>query len=571
MPYAVPLLLISALMLVVSALAWQQRRQPMLALYAGVSLFSALWHLSVALEILWRNWAWRVAMVRLRPLIITLLCTCFFLLMVEYAGVLAYHRRRLSLGVTWLAVAVGLATLLGFGRGWVFYNLRMGATPPYRVNWDVGPLGGAYLAFLYVLLLGGFVALWSPAARRGPAYRRNAAILTVASLLPTLGDLLFQFRLTPWPEMNVATYGNLVSNLAWMWVVFGYRAFDLIPLGRTAVLDHMRDLVFIVDAEGRLVDVNAAAAEALGDPTRNWIGREISVLPAPWADVLSGRVGSAFGQAGRDYHVTCESLRHRNGAAVGSLVLLHDITDIKRAEQRLTEAHHLEMIGRLAGGVAHGFNNHLTVILGHAALLGEFKPDPEALAASLDAIEGAGRDAAALTAQLLSLSRRQMLHPTVVDVNNVILGVEKLLRQVLGGRVRLALKLAPDLPPVSVDRQQFERTFLELGLNARDAMPQGGRLTISSSALDGQVRIVLSDDGPGIEKGVLEHVFEPFFTTKDRALHSGLGLSVAHGFIHQSGGRLEVDSLTGAGAGFTITLPPGGVASAASAGPQNAG
>ena len=248
-------------------------------------------------------------------------------------------------------------------------------------------------------------------------------------------------------------------------------------------------------------------------------------------------------------------------------VLIEETTARKELEQQLAQSQKMEAIGRLAGGVAHDFNNLLTVIKSYSTiLLDALEGDPrredvEEIAASADR-------AAALTRQLLAFSRRQMLQPRPIELNSVVTEIEKLLRRLIGEDVVLQTLLEPDLWLVNADPGQIEQVVMNLAVNARDAMPAGGRLTIQTAngtvpALAGDrwlepgtyVTLSVSDTGVGMSPEIRTHLFEPFFTTKERGKGTGLGLSTVYGIVKQSGGDISVTAEPGRGATFTIYLP----------------
>jgi hypothetical protein len=268
-----------------------------------------------------------------------------------------------------------------------------------------------------------------------------------------------------------------------------------------------------------------------------------------------------------------------------ALVLAHDVTERRRLEERLTQAEKMEAIGRLAGGVAHDFNNLLTVISGYAELL---LARPETTGREqLGEIAHAAEQAAALTRQLLAFSRRQVLHPRVLDLDEIVAGMEPMVRRIIGDDVNVGVRLAGNLPSVEADQAQLERVILNLAANARDAMPDGGRLTIETAAVeldedyvvsrgDGtpgpNVLLAVSDTGVGMSDDVQRHLFEPFFTTKEPGAGTGLGLATVFGVVKQSGGSIYVYSEEGRGTTFKIYLPaaPGEVDADAGAGDQGA-
>ncbi len=263
-------------------------------------------------------------------------------------------------------------------------------------------------------------------------------------------------------------------------------------------------------------------------------------------------------------------LRDEHGRCVRVVGAMLDISGLRearaalaRSEEQLRQAAKMEAVGRLAGGVAHDFNNLLTSVIGHADLalartrLGA--GTREDITDDLLEIRAAGDRAAALTQQLLAFSRKQVLEVRVVDLNAIITGIARMLRRTIGEDIELVIRLVPDLGPVRADPTQMEQVLLNLAVNARDAMPDGGCLTIATTNVDppggAAVRIRVEDTGVGMSEEVRAHLFEPFYTTKDVGKGTGLGLATAYGIVRQSGGEISVESQTGRGSVFLIDLP----------------
>ena len=263
-----------------------------------------------------------------------------------------------------------------------------------------------------------------------------------------------------------------------------------------------------------------------------------------------------------------------------ALVLAHDVTERRRLEERLAQSEKMEAIGRLAGGVAHDFNNLLTVISGYTELL---LARPETAGRDqLGEIAHAAEQAAALTRQLLAFSRRQVLHPQLLDLDDIVAGMEPMVRRIIGDDVNVGVRLTGGLPAVEADRAQLERVVLNLAANARDAMPQGGRLTIETASVEldedyvasrgegtpgPNVLLAVSDTGVGMSEEVQRHLFEPFFTTKAPGAGTGLGLATVFGVVKQSGGSIYVYSEEGRGTTFKIYLPAAAGAAETPSGP----
>ncbi|MDQ6794374.1 MAG: PAS domain-containing protein [Chloroflexota bacterium] len=242
-----------------------------------------------------------------------------------------------------------------------------------------------------------------------------------------------------------------------------------------------------------------------------------------------------------------------------------DVTDTRRLENEFLQAQKMEAVGQLAGGVAHDFNNALTAILGYSQILrASMAEGPEA--EWVDQIDGAARHAAGLTRQLLAFSRRQILQPKVLDIARLVEEVAPMIRRLIGEDVNLVVSAEPDTGRVRADPGQLQQVLVNLAVNARDAMPQGGRLRISLSnadpdaqgpdgALGPWICLTVDDTGEGMDDSTKARVFEPFFTTKDVGKGTGLGLAMVHGFVTQSGGHISFDSERGRGTRFRILLP----------------
>jgi PAS domain S-box-containing protein len=257
--------------------------------------------------------------------------------------------------------------------------------------------------------------------------------------------------------------------------------------------------------------------------------------------------------------------RYLTGAVV-------DITDQRDNEDRVRQSHRLDAVGKLAGGVAHEVNNMMSVVLGFTEFLAADFPPGDRRARDLEQVRMAAGRAAAVTAQLLAFSRRQMLQPTVLDLGELVAAMAPVLGRLLGEDKELVIRRAPAVSAVKADQGQLEQVIINLALNARDAMRQGDRLTVevADAPLDAafaakhpEMRVVpgnyvmlaVTDTGHGMDRDTLGRVFEPFFTTKPTGQGSGLGLAVVHGTVHQSGGHIVADSAPGAGASFRIYLP----------------
>ena len=270
------------------------------------------------------------------------------------------------------------------------------------------------------------------------------------------------------------------------------------------------------------------------------------------------------------YACHVEPLRGGEGEVLGAICMALDITDRKELEERFRQAQKMEAVGRLAGGIAHDFNNLLMVIQGYADLLSERLPVEDPLRRNAEQIQIASQRASALTQQLLAFSRKQILAPKVLNIQNVVGDMEKILRRLIGEDIQLETSSEKNLGLIKADRSQIEQVILNLAVNSRDAMPGGGRLTIETANVEldatfsrapqvlapgKYVMLAVTDTGTGMDADTQAHIFEPFFTTKEKGKGTGLGLATVYGIVKQSGGYIWVYSEPGRGAAFKIYLP----------------
>ena len=248
-------------------------------------------------------------------------------------------------------------------------------------------------------------------------------------------------------------------------------------------------------------------------------------------------------------------LRDVHGKPLRTVGVCQDITEQLRLEEQVRQSQKMEAVGRLAGGVAHDFNNLLAVILGLTEVLRTELGSDDPRLVHLEDIEQASESATAVVRQLLTFSRKQSLEPCLVDVNSVILGMQCMLRRLISHDVIIDLQLAEEPLQARVDRFQLEQVLLNLAVNARDAMPLGGRLSCSTGGSPNRLWLRVRDTGPGIPAGILEQIFDPFFTTKEAGRGTGLGLSTVHGIVTQSEGSIQAYNNLEGGACFEVQLP----------------
>jgi two-component system cell cycle sensor histidine kinase/response regulator CckA len=352
-----------------------------------------------------------------------------------------------------------------------------------------------------------------------------------------------------------------------------------------ALIEHSPIAILALAPDHRVQLMNPAFGRLFGYTAVEILGRNPDDLIAPedlrgeassfTEDVLSGRTIHAETtrrrKDGRLVEVDLYGVPLiQGGRLIGVYALYLDTTERKELSEQLRQAQKLEAIGRLAGGIAHDFNNLLTVILGTTELLLDCTGDGHPMRGELREIRNAGERAANLTRQLLAFSRKQVLRPEVLDLNQLLTNIQRMLSRVLGEDIRMVTSLPEGLWRVRADPGQIEQAVVNLAVNARDAMPEGGTMRLETEnvcvdpAFAGQhkgmrpgdyVRIVVSDTGVGMDEAVLSRLFEPFFTTKPKGKGTGLGLSTTYGIVKQSGGYIWADSAPGKGSCFRIDLP----------------
>ena len=351
------------------------------------------------------------------------------------------------------------------------------------------------------------------------------------------------------------------------------------------LVENAHDIIYTHDLQGNYTSVNKAGERITGYTREETLGMNLAQTVAPErleyvrrmiGKKLAGEEETVYDLEiiAKDGHrVAIEAntrLIYQDGVPVGVQGIGRDVTERKHLEHQLRQSQKLEAIGQLAGGVAHDFNNLLTAIIGYSDLLLRQLGSDEKFRTEVQEINAAGRRAAALTSQLLAFSRGQVLQPMVLDLNEVVVNIERMLRRLIGEDIDIVTVTQPELGWIKVDPGQMEQVLMNLAVNARDAMPNGGKLTIETANVEldetyarthpevipgRYVLLAVSDTGMGIDAETQSHIFEPFFTTKDQGKGTGLGLSTVYGIVKQSGGHIWVYSEPGHGASFKVYLP----------------
>jgi PAS domain S-box-containing protein len=397
--------------------------------------------------------------------------------------------------------------------------------------------------------------------------------------------------------MRVRTF-PIHNSAGELWRVVGV-AEDVTELRRTeealqnselrlrSLLESSSDLIMLLDGEGRFTYLNPSFATTLGFPVDEWINRSgfelvwpddvraaraalTQVLQLPPDVVMPWQLRARSADGSWRWLEGTTTNHLADPAIQGIVVNCRDVTDRKRLEGQFRQAQKMESIGRLAGGIAHDFNNLLTAIKGNLELaMMEIQPIDPRFEYLADA-DKAADSATSLTRQLLTFSRKQVIDPRVINLNDVLTHVRKLLARLIGEDVSLEHFVEPELASVRFDPGQVEQILINLAVNARDAMPDGGRLTLETANVDldeeyvkshpyvtagPYVMLAVSDTGAGMTDAVRANLFEPFFTTKEAGRGTGLGLAMVYGAVKQNGGQIEVYSELGHGTTFKIYLP----------------
>ncbi len=355
------------------------------------------------------------------------------------------------------------------------------------------------------------------------------------------------------------------------------------------IISSAMDGIITVDNDQKIIVFNRAAEQIFRCPAKDAIGLTLDkFIPQQFREAHRGHIRN-FGKTGvssrsmysprtlmgvradgEEFPVEATISQVKTASETLYSVILRDVSARKRTEDELRQAQKMEAVGHLAGGIAHEFNNYLGIIMGYSDLMGEEQVENESLRLGLTEIKDATKKAASLTRQLLAFSRKQIIEPTVLDLNKSVWESHKLLRRLIPANIDVIPVLHAELGKVRADPAQIQQILINLIVNARDAMPHGGRITIETASvvLDEElstryfdvvpgdyIMISIGDNGEGIDANTLPHIFEPFFTTKKAGKGTGLGLSTTYGIVKQSGGHITVSSVRGRGTTFRVYFP----------------
>ena len=579
--YAVPLFLSGTLSAGLAWYAWQRRAAaPCAAPLALFALACAEYAFGYALEVLAPSLAAKIVWAKVEWVGIASLAPLFLAFTFCYFGFGQMLSRRLLLGLAAPCVAVVLLAATNELHGLVWTRTWLEPVGPvHLLALEHGAAFWAFSVYAYGLILLSTGTIASTALYGRGIYRYQSLFLLVGMLAPVLSNLGYAARLSAIPYLNPTPIAFTFSVGLYAFAIFRFRFLEAGPIAWQALVEKMRDGVLVVDGQGRVADLNPALGAALDLRANAAIGRPAREVFARWPGLIAlldaGKeaeleISVGEGQAARDYALSLSLVDAPGGSPGGRLVMFRDVTELRRLEAQFLQAQKMESIGRLASGVAHDFNNLLTAISGHAAFARDALPPEHPARQDVEHVLKGTRRAALLTRQLLAFSRRHSTPPHAVNLNDLILDMAEMLGHLIGEDIELATELGANLGAVRVDPNQIEQAVINLALNARDAMPGGGHLTIRTANVEmGQadagrfpgvapgryVALSVCDTGPGLSDEARAHLFEPFFTTKELGKGTGLGLATVLGIVRQHQGHILTESAPGQGATFTIYLP----------------
>ncbi|HEX2871813.1 MAG TPA: histidine kinase N-terminal 7TM domain-containing protein [Polyangiaceae bacterium] len=584
---------------VVLFLVWQRRKGSAAARhYAWVMVGEVWWGAGYFAELTSSTLQWKVFWDAFQVLPAYIVCLEALRFVYEYIGQQTL-RSRARLAALWAIPVVHLAFVYTTPLHHVLYgDAQLVPTEPFgTLAYTLTPLDWfCYVYALGIMLLTMGVLAAHGLRQRGP-YRAQLVPVLVGMSLPLVATVLFFSGVTFLGQRDAMPYAFALSAVVVSRPLLRQRLFDLLPIAHHAVIAAAPEAVLVIDDGGRIVEVNAAM-KAFIVTDEELVGRPLAeAIPWAAAAVGAGPWEPVDIELSRELLIEARGtdVKDSAGRKLGRVLTFHDVTLTRRAannlkyqkeelerrvhertaelelaqvhlkreaeehkntERQLAQAQKMESLGRLAGGVAHDFNNLLTAILGNIELARMDLPEGSPVRQNLDEVQHASESAKALVRQLLVFGRKHGSEVMVVDLRLALSDATRLLARLLGEDVRLVLEL-PDVPVhVKLDPMQLEQVVVNLAVNARDAMPRGGKLSIRVERLpEDLVRINVSDTGVGMTEEVRARAFEPFFTTKPVGKGTGLGLSLVFAVVRQNGGSVSIESELGRGTTFSIDFP----------------
>lgn len=604
----------------VALFCWRRRDIAAARAYSLVALSQAWWTVGYLFELNSPEFAWKIFWDNAQFIGMAGWCSAFIVFAVRYSN----YRLR-SPALVYASFSLPSLALIVLAYTDPLHNL-IRANPKLValenntvLLYDFTGVLLFFCIYMYMLYLISVWLLLSRSRYTTGIYNLQVGLLLLGSLIPVIGTMLTLTILQDWPVRDITPLTFGISNVLIAFGLVRYRLFDLVPVARDIVLEQMNDMVYIFDANNRIVDMNSAAIQAFPVGKAPHIGQDVDEAFRDYSDTLERF--QATNQAYNDelelemlgrirqLELRIQPIYDQNQRYRGRIVVARDITERKLIEQqlaqyrerlellveqrtealsranmqlqqeiiqrqqlemRINQALRLEALGRVTGGIAHDFNNILMVIQVATHLAFEHTSVAEELHEDLRTIDQAVTQASGLVRHLLTFSRKQATQPTFVDLNKLVADMDKLLHHLLNQQVQLLLELHATEALIFADPVQIQQIVMNLVINARDAMPEGGTIRVSTSnahlseadlqqhiglTVGAYICLSVADTGTGMSQETLMRIFEPFFTTKQEGKGTGLGLAIVHGTVKQNRGDIEVESAPGKGTTFRIYLP----------------
>jgi PAS domain S-box-containing protein len=586
--HAAALVASAALTIWAAIIARTRRGVPGGAAFGWLMLAVALWSFTSAMHTLVDDRAIRVVIAKIQYLGVAPVGVLWLLFTTEYSR-LVWTRDRLLRAALWLVPIVTLVLAATNEQHYFYWSAitEVPAATGSRLEYRAGPWYWMHVGYSYLLVLIGTLTLVRGLRRFPPPYRRQTVLIITGAIVPWAGNLLYLMRVLP-AGIDPTPLAFTVSGACFTWGIYRHRLFGLVPVARDMVVDSMDDGVLVLDAQRRIVDLNAAAERYTG-VTMSSFGQPVEEVVAWWNEAIAEERPNAQGQPAvvktepgpRYFEVKVSAVRDSQGRFVGWLVLVHDISSRRRTEaeryafeRRVQEQQKSESLMVLAGGVAHDFNNLLTGMVGNADLIAILsEPDSEQRRAA-EAIVIGGQRAADLVSKMLAYAGGGRVVAEHVELDSLVREMVDLLAASVARHCTLTYQSPGPLPLVETDPTQIRQIILNLIVNAAEAVDDDrgvitvatGRETLDQAMLKQMtfadqsqpgdyVFIDVVDNGVGMSDQTLGRIFEPFYSTKDTG--RGLGMAAVRGIVRSHRAALRVTSKEGQGSRFRVWFPLG--------------
>jgi signal transduction histidine kinase len=587
--YALSLLIAAVISLSLAIFVWTRRGVAGAKLFVLLMATLTIWSLGYGFELASSDLSAMRRWVIFEYVGIAFAPVLWLLFTLHYSG-WADRLRRWHYGA--LMIIPALTLLLNASNErlhWLYYQeVGLDLNGPFPLlAISPGPWYWVHVGYSYLCMLAGALVLTRLWLHTPGLYRRQVTLVLIAACLPLGLNVAYIAGIRPFERIDLAPFAFTATGMLVTLGIFRFSLFDLTPIARNSLFEGLSDPVLVLDAQGRLADLNQAARTALGPGFQPVLGQSAAESLTPWPALAALCVGSDDSRAELDlatqppatYEATRSPLRDQRGRRLGQILVLRDITQRRRAElerldmeRQVLYTQKLESLGLLAGGIAHDFNNLLMSILGNLDLARlDMAADHPAQEALGDA-ERASRRAADLTRQLLAYAGKGAFVIRAVNLSGMVEEMAAILRVSVGRHIRFLLSLDSDLPHFQGDTSQIQQIILNLITNASEAIgAHHGTITLSTgmrraeadelarSRLEQKpdpglfVYLSVTDSGMGMDATTLERLFEPFFTTKDYG--RGLGMATVLGVVRSHGGAVIVESAPGSGATITVLFP----------------